>query len=97
MAPITAVALVKRHGFVVLLAWPDTQLPKLCVTRFLQHGLLERSGVLRRVLRRGPMTVEEVLCKANETVASHQGCSKDQNEAWPVTYTIRKRWTPCLG
>ena len=48
----------------VLLNWPDTNLPSRYITGFRSLGMLESTGVLRQIPRIDPLPVKELLARA---------------------------------
>ena len=65
----------------VLLAWPDTSLPKRYVTGFSSVGVIERTGVLRPVVFREPMAEQELLARSSEAFAHLGRCVPEDDSA----------------
>ena len=59
---------------VVLLNWPDTNLPNRYITGFRSLGMLESTEVLRQIPRTDPVPVKDLLARTPAAFAALNSC-----------------------
>ena len=54
----------------ILLGWPDVNLPRRFLTGFSSHGWVEKTGVLRQIQPKAPITRAELLQGADDVITA---------------------------